>query len=175
MPNAPILIIVVGLPGTGKTTFSRHLAERLSALHLNTDIIRDAVDMRGQYDAKAKKRIYDLMLLEARRGLLRGQRVILDGTFYEESLREPYRQLSFAHRIPLRWIELRAAEEVIKQRTEQKRTYSEADFSIYEQVRDNFEPFADDRLVLQSDDRDKLPGMLTQAEAYILGSTGSSD
>lgn len=172
MPDAPVLVIVVGLPGTGKTTFSRHLAERMSALHLNTDIIRDAVDMRGQYDAEAKKRVYDLMLLEARRALLQKKVVILDGTFYQESLREAYRQLSFAHRIPLRWIELKASEDVIKQRTDQKRTYSEADFSIYEQVRDHFEPFADERLVLQSDNREALPDMLDQAEAYIASTPG---
>jgi len=130
--------------------------------------------MRGQYDPEAKKRIYDLMLLEARRALLSGQKVILDGTFYREPLRESYRQLSFAHRIPLRWIELKASEEVIAQRTTRKRTYSEADFSIYQQVRDKFEPFTDDRLVLQSDDPEALPNMLNEAEAYIINPAGSS-
>lgn len=165
--STPTLIIVVGLPGTGKTTFSRALAKRLQARHLNTDIIRDTVAMRGRYDPEAKKRIYDLMLLEASRSLAIGQTIILDGTFYQETLRESYRQLSFAERIPLYWIELRASEEVIRQRTGQRREYSEADFQIYQQVRDQFEPFPDERLILNSDRPDALPAMLDEAQRYI--------
>ena len=166
-----MLIIVIGLPGTGKTTFSKALAQHINAHHLNTDLIRDAVGMRGQYDENAKKRIYDLMLLQSIHLIRQRKTVIVDGTFYREKMRNPYRQLAFAARIPLKWIELKASEEVIEKRMAKSRPFSEADFTVYRKVRDLFEPFLDHCLTLSSDTVVQLDDMLTKSTAYIYSSS----
>lgn len=42
--NKPIKILIMGLPGSGKTTLAKPLAELLGAVHLNADAIREEYD-----------------------------------------------------------------------------------------------------------------------------------
>jgi adenylylsulfate kinase-like enzyme len=35
-----IIIQVIGLPGSGKTTFAKELSDRINAVHLNADAVR---------------------------------------------------------------------------------------------------------------------------------------
>ena len=48
--SGAILLVVFGLPGTGKTTFARALAARLGLPHFNTDIIRAELGRKQQYE-----------------------------------------------------------------------------------------------------------------------------
>ncbi|MEM6903131.1 MAG: AAA family ATPase, partial [Pseudomonadota bacterium] len=43
MTTSPVLIIFAGLPGSGKTTIARALADHLGAFHLRIDTIEQAV------------------------------------------------------------------------------------------------------------------------------------
>lgn len=49
MADSPLLIMFVGIPGSGKTTFARQLAKRLDAVILSSDSIR--IWMWGSRDA----------------------------------------------------------------------------------------------------------------------------
>lgn len=162
-----MIIIVIGLPGTGKTTFSRGLAKYLNALHLNTDIIRDQLDLRGQYDRKTKNRIYKNMEQQAASALQEGKIVVLDGTFYKQKLRKNY--ITFAQKLgqPLKWIELKATEKAVKERVQQKRTYSEADYEVYLKVKAAFEPMRQDCLELWNDKDTPMAVLLEKAMAYL--------
>ena len=42
-----MLIVLAGLPGTGKTTLARRLCERLAAFHLRIDTIEAALKRSG--------------------------------------------------------------------------------------------------------------------------------
>lgn len=44
----PLLIVFLGFPGSGKTYFARHLAEKIGAVTLNTDALR--VSMFGSLE-----------------------------------------------------------------------------------------------------------------------------
>lgn len=162
-----MIIIVIGLPGTGKTTFSRGLAEYLDALHLNTDIIRDQLALRGQYDRKTKNLIYKTMQDKAAAALQEGQKVVLDGTFYKKRLRKNY--LKFAKKLgqPIKWIELKATEKAIKDRVQQKRTYSEADYEVYLKVKEAFEPMQQECLELWNDKDTPMAVLLEKAIPYL--------
>jgi predicted kinase len=92
----PLLILVTGLMGTGKSTLARELGEALGIEVLRTDVVRSAVVPAGQgnesfgvgrYGADARGRVYDELLRRARERLARGASVILDGTFIEASKR----------------------------------------------------------------------------------------
>lgn len=43
MDKPPIIVLFVGVPGSGKTTFARQLADKLQAIILNSDAVRMAM------------------------------------------------------------------------------------------------------------------------------------
>ncbi len=166
MPSQSVLIVVLGLPGTGKTTFARALAAQTGARHLNTDMLRAELGLRGQYDETTKARVYDELLRLARTTLRQGTSVVLDGTFYRQAFRDRISDLAQETGAVLKWLELRASTETVQQRVSGSRPYSEADFTVYQKIREAFEPLKGERLSLDSD-RQTLEAMLLRAREYL--------
>jgi predicted kinase len=160
------LILVFGLPGSGKTTFARALAERRGASHFNSDIIRDQMGLLGQYDASSKKQVYDSLENAVRQALIEKKRVVIDATFFKESLRQPFLQIAREVGVPHFWIELKTDPEVVRQRVSKKRPYTEADFEVYQNVKAAFEPLDEAHLTLLSDNSN-LDQILEIAEKYL--------
>ena len=76
-----LLIAMAGLPGTGKTTLAKALAEKLGAAVLDKDMLRAALiePERIEYSRKQNDAVYELLLKGAIQYLRRGTPVILDG------------------------------------------------------------------------------------------------
>lgn len=163
--------MVTGLPGTGKSTFAAHLSEAIGAQHLNTDIIRDAMGKRGSYDANTKATVYDEMLRQAAQLLQAGQSIIIDGTFYQKKLRQPYLELSHKLNIPIYWLEVKAAEEVVRTRVSHRRMYSEADFEVYLKIKSQYEQLDAPHLELWSDEYSNMNEMIEKTKKYLSSST----
>ena len=53
-----MIIVVSGLPGTGKSYFAEKLSGRLGAVHFNSDKMRNALHVRGKYTIGDKLHIY---------------------------------------------------------------------------------------------------------------------
>ena len=53
-----MLLLVSGLPGTGKTFFAEHLSRQLNAEHLNTDKIRKQEIENRSYSEEKKQLVY---------------------------------------------------------------------------------------------------------------------
>lgn len=163
----PTLIIVVGLPGTGKTTFARALASEIESKHLNSDIVRNSLGKRGQYDVTSKAAVYNEMLNRTEEALSRRQSIIVDATFYKEILREPYVKLAEKYDLHAKWIELRASDETVKERVGKKRTFSEADFEVYRKIKEDFEPLDMGHLILWTD-QIPLDEMVEKAKEFLV-------
>ena len=95
-------LIVRGPLGSGKTTVSRALVERLHAAYLSVDQILDEYDLeRWEGDFISESSFLaanDVAVHEAEPYLRRGTPVVIDGNFYWRSVVDDLvRRLAFAH------------------------------------------------------------------------------
>ena len=160
------LIIVFGLPGTGKTYFADALARDLNATRLSSDVVRKMRTKEPDYSEESRDIIYEEMFEMALEYLKKGGTIILDATFYKGELRKRISRLASFIRSKPFYIEITADENVVAERVQKKREFSDADLSVYHKVRDTFEPLDQEHLVLDSGVLD-ITEMIHQAKTYI--------
>jgi|SRR6056297_1127923 len=163
-----MIILVFGLPGTGKTYFAERFAEKLDAVHLNTDIVREKLDFTGHYDEKTKQQVYNELFKQAQMEFKKGADVIVDGTFHLSRRREQLEKLSNEENKKIYYIEMKAEEKIARKRLKKSRKHSEANVDVYEMIKNEFEPLNKDCLELWSDN-DDIDEMMNKAEKYIYG------
>lgn len=146
------LIVIFGLPGTGKTTVARTLSKILNSPHFNTDVIRDELQLKGNYDPKAKKLVYEILLARVARSLEEHHFVVVDGTFSKDESRRQLIDMANQQKAEVVWIMMDSASDVVKDRVSIKRPFSEADFAVYNKIKEEFEPLADPAITLRSDE-----------------------
>lgn len=74
----PVLIMVYGIPGAGKTHFSGQLAESMGAAHVQADRIRSELFEKPRYDKQEDEVVIRLMEYMAEEFLKAGVNVIYD-------------------------------------------------------------------------------------------------
>lgn len=146
-----MLTFITGLPATGKTTLAEALARKTDALHYNSDKVRGALELYGQYSSRAKDTVYEHLMEGTEAALSRGRSVIVDATFSERSWRARFEQLAERYGTVCYWVYLETAPENIYLRMQHKRKYSEADYRKYEEMKAEFDAFERPHLVLYSD------------------------
>jgi predicted kinase len=87
MTQGPMLHLVVGLPGAGKTTLAAALDRRTGAVWLSPDRWMRALACDG-YDEQARSRVEALQWQLALQILVAGASVILDNGFWSRAERE---------------------------------------------------------------------------------------
>ncbi len=163
-----MIALVYGLPGTGKTFFARHFARKTGAVHLNTDLVREKLDAKGQYDDTTKQQVYNELFKQVMRELNDKKDVIVDGTFHKQVRRDQVKKMAVEMDEPVFLIEIKAAEKTVKKRLKKSRKHSEADFDVYKILEHDFESEEDHHLELWSDE-DKEDEMLNKAIQYTNG------
>ena len=161
-----MLILVYGLPGSGKTYFASHFAGEINAVHISSDLTRMRILEERSYSEDEKDYIYREMAVETMESLKKGKTVIVDATFYKEENRELFIRISNELGIAFRLIEICADEDDIRKRTSGKRVDSEADFDVYKQIKTDFEPVKQDHLSINSSEL-PLDEMIYRASIYI--------
>ena len=53
-----MIIVIFGLPGTGKSYFGERLAKQLDIVYMNSDRIRQALQLQGKYGPEEKNQVY---------------------------------------------------------------------------------------------------------------------
>ena len=166
MNSSPLLILVMGLPGSGKSYFSEHLAEKMNALYLSSDRVRAEMKLMGKYDEESKQKVYDRLEELAREALQNGEAVLVDATFHKKKRRVQFAALARETGARLKIIRIEADEALIRERLQKARKESEADLSVYQKLKKEFEQVEPGHLCLPSG-RDNLAEMLRRAEDYL--------
>jgi predicted kinase len=161
-----MIILVSGLPGSGKSYFAEKLAARIGAAYLNSDQVRIAMQASGKYTLEDKLSVYRQMAMETQKLINEKKKVVVDATFYRQDIRDLFFKLTENKRIPIRIINVTANEALIRERLKKPRKYSEADFAVYEKIRDEFEAITAPHLTLQSTDSN-ITSLLNKAIQYI--------
>lgn len=138
-----MLIIMTGLPGTGKTTVSRALAREIGAAVLSTDKIRVERPGRPRFSRSAKGGVYERLFDRAGARLRDGENVILDATFYLERLRRAGAAVGRRAGVPAFIVEVVAPVPVVRRRMERRlraaRGPRPAPFKVHAIIRASYE------------------------------------
>lgn len=164
--STAIAILVCGLPGSGKTYFAKRFAPAIDAAYFSSDIMRKTISPDHTYTPREKANVYTALLERMGHALRAAQTVVIDATFYKEGLRNEFAQEARAANTKVIWIEVLANKSVVRERLQQKREDSDADYGVYLQLRKDFEPIREPHLVLHSD-KIGIEEMLQQATAWL--------
>lgn len=142
----PGIVIVSGLPGTGKSFISRQLVQRVPLAVVESDAMRKALVPHPTYSAEESARVFVAIhgLLDAL--LAEGIPVLLDATSLLEAHREPLYQIAEARKAWVVLLVTVAPPNVVRRRLDvrpqqsQRDDSSDADWGVYQRMRYAQEP-----------------------------------
>ncbi len=144
--TGPALILVSGLPGSGKSYFSRELTKRYPMAHLNSDVLRRVLFPHPTHGAAESARLFAALHALAERLLSRGVAVVLDATNLKAAHRHPLYDIAERAGAALVVVHTEAPPEVARHRLESRargqdvEDASEATVPVYDRMRREAEP-----------------------------------
>jgi predicted kinase len=137
----PTLILISGLPGTGKSYFCHQLAQRLPFLILESDALRKSLFPSPSYSQQESLRLFQAIHSLIQKLLQKGIPIILDATNLSERHRE--RLYSIADRLAVKLILVRveAPPDVVQERLKARQegenlaSNSDANWEVYQRMK----------------------------------------
>jgi len=146
----PALIVVMGLPGVGKSHCARVLCGRLGAAHVASDELRSRLFIAASYAEEENRAVFAAATAIVDGLLGEGHRVVVDATNLVARNRAATVDAARRRGIPVTYVRITASDEETRARLSSRRAgraagdHSEADESIYERMRAQpFEPPAE--------------------------------
>ena len=131
--NGPALLLLSGLPGTGKSTFARLLAAHTGACHVESDAVRLALFPTRRYSRSESARVFDEVERRCSVELDRGGTVIVDATNLTRADRRRFIILAAARQARLVSIRLVAPAPLARARLSKPRQgASQATAAVYD-------------------------------------------
>ena len=116
------MVLVGGAPGTGKSTLAAALADRLGAVLLSSDHLRQELSLAAdaRYTSAGKAATYTALLARAHASLSHGESVVLDATWGELAGRTAAEEVAETTASTLTAFECRAPAELAARRAEHR-------------------------------------------------------
>jgi len=177
------VIAVGGLVAVGKSSVSRALCERLGALRIEADLVRDdrfkdtrqeeihEADWRTAFPQGVENEIYRELVRRANEKLAAGEAVVLDGCFARAHQRLEARALAIEHGLDFLFVECRVPEEISRRRLIARDVEGETTGwqALFDNLRERWEPVrelaAHEHVVVNSDG--PIDDVLTPIEARL--------
>lgn len=162
----PALVLVAGLPGSGKSQFSRELMLRTDAVILESDAIRRLLFARPSYTWWESRRLFAALHAAVEKLIDAGISCIVDATNLADAYRQPLYDIADRHGAKLIIVEATAPAEVtiarLSDRAVTPENVSDADVAVYERMRPKWEPIGREHFVV---DTSKPTGKVVAAVA----------
>jgi predicted kinase len=153
-----VLIVVGGLPGTGKSTLAAALGEELGFPVYTKDVIEASLWRSGVGSEQGSWQVAeDLLTTLAASQLAAGSGAVLDTVARKEESRATWRALAAAHGVPFVLIECVCSDEDLHRRRLDGRVrgipgWYEVSWEDVAEAKRRWVPWTDDRLVLDAVD-----------------------
>ena len=151
------LLMMVGLPGTGKSSVVEGLQQFMPFVVVSTDSIRLHLRNQPTYTAAEMMLVYEVCYSIVESRLREGQRVIFDGSNYLAARREHLLAIGKRTGAPVAVCYVQAAQEAIRERLfkrnsgqRRKTDLSDADWSVYKWMVEAQEPVVGEHLILDT-------------------------
>jgi predicted kinase len=151
-----VLIVVSGLPGTGKSAVASGLASRFEGVHLSIDRIEDAMLGAGlPHGWTTGVAAYEATRAAAEQNLALGRTVVVDAVNDSEPARQTWRDAAQATAVALRFVVLVCSDEGEHRRRVENRPRTLRHvpqptwLEVQARARD-YEPWTDERIVVDT-------------------------
>ena len=154
--EGPFLVMLSGLPGTGKSFFALELVKRVPLLVLESDRLRKALVRDPKYTRGEHSRVFAACHLLLEEFLGQGRRVLFDAANLTERFRQPVYQIARLASAPLVLIRFTAPEETVRRRLANRaagldpQNYSDADWLIHTRLRQGDQPIQREHITLDT-------------------------
>jgi predicted kinase len=161
------LVVVCGVPGVGKTSVAGHLADRLGADMLRTDVVRKDLFDDPEYTDQERKRVYEELLSRAETHIGWGDSVVLDGTFHDRDHRLAARSTAGRTGVDCRFVKVECDPAVARRRIRaREEDESDADVEVHAMFREQFDPLEVDHVTV--DNSGELAATRQQVDERVL-------
>lgn len=152
----PPLVMVSGLPGTGKSYFCRRLLEKLAAVRVESDSLRRVLCSSPTYSIEESARLFPLLHQLVDELLTRGIPVVYDATNLAEHDREYLYNIAHRRSARLILVRVEAPAEVVQARLQRRAAgasaddRSDADWQVYQRMKQAVEPMRRSHFVVDT-------------------------